>query len=163
MTNLTDEQWQLLCPVLETARTPKKGGRPRSYPFREIVNGILYITKTGCQCRGVAIFAKAFMGIPAQQAAKATRPLMPAAAPAVLLHSLDTQQGVSNIFLAMTRRDVGKACIFTTQKALRENTCTIASGDYSTPVSQRRMLPTDFAPWSSVYGYFRTWKLSGVW
>ncbi len=33
---------------------------------------------------------------------------MPAAAPAVLLHSLDTQQGVSNIILAMTRRDVGK-------------------------------------------------------
>ena len=31
-----------------------------------------------------------------------------------------------------------KACIFTTQKTLRENTCTIASGDYSTPVSQRR-------------------------
>ena len=30
-----------------------------------------------------------------------------------------------------------KACIFTTQKALRKNTCTIASGDYSTPVSQR--------------------------
>ena len=26
-----------------------------------------------------------------------------------------------------------KACIFTTQKTLRENTCTIASGDYSTP------------------------------
>jgi|GEM_PF-1792840 len=31
-----------------------------------------------------------------------------------------------------------KACIFTTQKALRENTCPIASGDYSTPVSQRK-------------------------
>ncbi|MFI3154685.1 MAG: hypothetical protein QX199_00870, partial [Methylococcaceae bacterium] len=46
--------------------------------------------------RGVAIFAKAFMGIPAQQAAKTTRPLMPAAAPAVLLLSLNTQQGVSN-------------------------------------------------------------------
>ena len=30
-----------------------------------------------------------------------------------------------------------KACISTTQKTLRENTCTIASGDYSTPVSQR--------------------------
>ena len=30
-----------------------------------------------------------------------------------------------------------KACIFTTHKALRENTCPIASGDYSTPVSQR--------------------------
>jgi len=72
------------------------------------------------------------------ETAKNTRPLMPAAAPVVLLHSLDTQQGVSNIFLAMTRRDVGKACIFTTQKTLRENTCTIASGDYSTPVSQRK-------------------------
>jgi len=35
--------------------------------------------------RGVAIFAKAFMSIPAQQAAKTTRPLMPAAAPAVLV------------------------------------------------------------------------------
>ena len=29
-------------------------------------------------------------------------------APVVLLHSLDTQQGASNIILAMTRRDVGK-------------------------------------------------------
>ena len=57
---------------------------------------------------GVAIFAKAFMGIPAQQAAKITRPLMPSAAPAVLLHSLHTQQGVCNIVIAMTRRDFGK-------------------------------------------------------
>ncbi|MFA6164213.1 MAG: hypothetical protein WC685_12380 [Methylobacter sp.] len=30
-----------------------------------------------------------------------------------------------------------KACIFTPHKTLRKNTCTIASGDYSTPVSQR--------------------------
>src|SRR5450631_3355087 len=43
-----------------------------------------------------------------KKAAKITRPLMPAAAPAVLLHSSDTQQGVSNIILAMTRRDFGK-------------------------------------------------------
>jgi putative transposase len=76
LTNLTDEQWQLLCPVLEIARDLQQGGRPRNYPLREIVNGILYITKTGCQWR---------------------------------------------------------------------------------------MLPPDFAPWSSVYGYFRAWKLSGIW
>jgi len=88
--------------------------------------------------RGVAIFAKAFMGIPAQQAAKAMRPLMPAAAPAVLLLSLDTQQGVSNIILAMTRRDFGKPAFSLRKKTLRENTCPIASGDYSTPVSQRK-------------------------
>ena len=58
--------------------------------------------------RGVTIFAKAFMGIPAQQAAKITRPLMPSAAPAVLLQSLHTQQGVCNIVFAMTRRDFVK-------------------------------------------------------
>ena len=33
---------------------------------------------------------------------------MPSAAPAVLLHSLHTQQGVRNIVIAMTRRDFGK-------------------------------------------------------
>jgi hypothetical protein len=74
------------------------------------------------------------MGIPAQQAAKTTRPLMPAAAPAILLHSLNTQHQHHSRNDSTRFR---KACIFTTQKALRENTCTIASGDYSTPVSQR--------------------------
>jgi putative transposase len=28
---------------------------------------------------------------------------------------------------------------------------------------QWRMLPNDFAPWGSVYGYFRKWRLSGMW
>jgi putative transposase len=51
LTNLTDEQWQLLYPVFEITRAQKIGGRSRSYPFREIVNAILYITKTGCQWR----------------------------------------------------------------------------------------------------------------
>ena len=86
--------------------------------------------------RGVAIFAKAFLGIPAQQAAKITRPLMPAAAPAVLSLSFATQQGDSSHHPNDSTR-FRKACIFTTQKTLRENTCPIASGDYSTPVSQR--------------------------
>ena len=58
--------------------------------------------------RGVAIFAKVFMGIPAQQAAKITRPLMPSAAQPSCFHSLHTQQGVCNIVIAMTRRDFGK-------------------------------------------------------
>ena len=50
----------------------------------------------GDVARGVAIFAKAFLGIPAQQAAKITRPLMPAVAPAVLSLSFATQQGDSS-------------------------------------------------------------------
>ena len=28
---------------------------------------------------------------------------------------------------------------------------------------QWRMLPSDFAPWQTVYYYFRKWKLGGVW
>jgi len=62
---------------------------------------------------------------------------MPTAAPAVLLLSLITQQGVFNIVLAMTRRDFVKPAFSLRKKPLRENTCAIASADYSTPVSQR--------------------------
>jgi hypothetical protein len=51
-------------------------------------------------------------------------------------HSLTTQQGVVHMLSNDSTR-FRKACISTTQKTLRENTCTIASGDYSTPVSQR--------------------------
>ena len=28
---------------------------------------------------------------------------------------------------------------------------------------QWRMLPTEFGPWETVYGYFRRWRLAGVW
>jgi hypothetical protein len=41
-------------------------------------------------------------------------------APAVLSLSFATQRGVAHI-IPMTRRDFGMLCIFTTQKALREN------------------------------------------
>ncbi|MGR9046797.1 MAG: IS5 family transposase [Gammaproteobacteria bacterium] len=75
-TDLSDEQWQLLIPLLKIQYDAQKGGRPRTYPLRNIVDGILYITKTGCQWR---------------------------------------------------------------------------------------LLPSDFAPWQSVYGYFRTWKKQGIW
>ena len=51
---------------------------------------------------------KLFWASQPKQAAKITRQPMPPAAPAVLLHSLDTRQEASNIILAMTRRDVGK-------------------------------------------------------
>ncbi|MGZ8224862.1 MAG: hypothetical protein ACXWTE_06995, partial [Methylobacter sp.] len=50
-------------------------------------------------------------------------------------HSFATQQGVAHLLSNDSTR-CRKACIFTTLK-LRENTCPIASGDYSRPVSQR--------------------------
>jgi putative transposase len=46
-TDLTDEQWALLDPLLPP---PKPLGRPRA-DLREVLNGILYLNRTGCQWR----------------------------------------------------------------------------------------------------------------
>ena len=45
-TNLTDCQWQMLRKIIEPTMV-----RKRKYPLRNIVNGILYIIKSGCQWR----------------------------------------------------------------------------------------------------------------
>jgi putative transposase len=45
-TDLTDEQWETLKPLLPTA---KHGGRPRIVNLREVINAILYLNRTGCQ------------------------------------------------------------------------------------------------------------------
>jgi putative transposase len=44
-TDLTDKQWNLLKPLIPQE---KDGGRPRSTDMREVVNAILYISRTGC-------------------------------------------------------------------------------------------------------------------
>src|SRR5919205_1498427 len=43
-TDLTDEEWQILQPLLPPEKT---GGRPRKYPIREVINGIQYILRGG--------------------------------------------------------------------------------------------------------------------
>ena len=45
-TDLADEQWGVLEPLLPPA---KRGGRPRSVSLRLVLNTIFYLTKTGCQ------------------------------------------------------------------------------------------------------------------
>jgi putative transposase len=47
-TDLSDEEWQLLAPLLPPE---KPGGRPRKYPIREVINGIQYILRGGCAWR----------------------------------------------------------------------------------------------------------------
>jgi putative transposase len=47
-TDLTDEEWQILAPLLPPG---KSGGRPRQYPIREVINGIQYILRGGCAWR----------------------------------------------------------------------------------------------------------------
>ena len=45
-TDLTDEQWALLRPLIPPA---KHGGRGRSVDLREVVNTLLYQARAGCQ------------------------------------------------------------------------------------------------------------------
>ena len=46
LTDLTDEQWTILEPLIPPA---KPGGRPRSVDMREVINTIIYLNRTGCQ------------------------------------------------------------------------------------------------------------------
>jgi putative transposase len=47
-TDLTDEQWSKLEPLLPARATT---GRPPKYPLREIVNGMLYVLRGGIAWR----------------------------------------------------------------------------------------------------------------
>jgi putative transposase len=46
VTDLTDEQWAILEPLVPPAKT---GGRKREVNMREVINTILYLIRTGCQ------------------------------------------------------------------------------------------------------------------
>ena len=47
-TDVTDEQWSLI----ESHIPPEKpGGRPREVDMRQVINGILYLNRTGCSWR----------------------------------------------------------------------------------------------------------------
>jgi putative transposase len=48
--DLTDEEWQILEPLLKKI-DPYKTGRPRKHDLREILNAIFYLNKTGCPWR----------------------------------------------------------------------------------------------------------------
>lgn len=46
-TDLTDEQWQKVEPLLPK----KRGGRPVKHNRRDMLNALLYVVRTGCQWR----------------------------------------------------------------------------------------------------------------
>lgn len=48
--DLTDAQWQVIEPLLPRVL---RWGRPRKYSYREILNGIFYVLRSGCQWRDV--------------------------------------------------------------------------------------------------------------
>jgi putative transposase len=47
-TDLTDEQWGIMEPFFPRAKVSGRTGRPRKYGYRQIVNGIFYVLRTGC-------------------------------------------------------------------------------------------------------------------
>jgi putative transposase len=48
--DLTDAQWEV---IKDLVPEPKPGGRPATHDRREIVNALLYLTRTGCQWRAL--------------------------------------------------------------------------------------------------------------
>ena len=48
--DLTDRQWQLVEPFIPPERW---GGRTRSVDMREVLNGILYLLRSGCAWRAI--------------------------------------------------------------------------------------------------------------
>ena len=49
-TDLTDAPWARIAPLIPPA---KPGGRRREVNVREVINAILYLTRTGCQWRAL--------------------------------------------------------------------------------------------------------------
>ena len=48
--DLTKAQWRLIAPLIPES---KPGGRPRKYEMREVINGLLYLSREGCSWRAL--------------------------------------------------------------------------------------------------------------
>lgn len=49
---LPDELWQRVEPLLPRRRRSRKGGRP-PLPYRQVLDGIFYVLRTGCHWKAV--------------------------------------------------------------------------------------------------------------
>jgi len=49
--DLKDQEWKWLKPLVPAPSSKGMRGRPQEWPLREIVNGILYVLRSGCQWR----------------------------------------------------------------------------------------------------------------
>jgi len=47
--DLTDEQWAILAPMIPPAKQNTRGGRPRKVDMREVLNTLFYLNRSGCQ------------------------------------------------------------------------------------------------------------------
>ena len=49
--DLTDEQWNLIAPLIPRPKSGKRGGRPQTTDMRAVVSGVLYLSRSGCSWR----------------------------------------------------------------------------------------------------------------
>src|SRR4249920_4264659 len=47
--DLTDEQWAIVGPMIPPAKQSTRGGRPRKVDMREVLNTLFSINRSGCQ------------------------------------------------------------------------------------------------------------------
>ena len=47
--DLTDEQWVIVAPLIPPATPSPRGGRPREVDMREVLNTLFYLNRSGCQ------------------------------------------------------------------------------------------------------------------
>ena len=47
--DLTDDQWAILSPMIPATKQSNRGGRPRKVDMREVLNTIFYLNRSGCQ------------------------------------------------------------------------------------------------------------------
>jgi putative transposase len=47
--DLTDEQWAILVPMIPPAKQNTRGGRPRKVDMREVLNTLFDLNRSGCQ------------------------------------------------------------------------------------------------------------------
>jgi putative transposase len=47
--DLTDEQWAILGPMIPPAKQSTRGGRPRTVNMREVLNTLFSLNRSGCQ------------------------------------------------------------------------------------------------------------------
>jgi putative transposase len=47
--DLTDEQWAIMAPLIPPPKSSPRGGHPRTVDMREVLNTIFYLHRSGCQ------------------------------------------------------------------------------------------------------------------
>ena len=47
--DLTDEQWAIVAPLIPPAKSGPRGGHPRQVDMREVLNTLFYLNRSGCQ------------------------------------------------------------------------------------------------------------------